>query len=135
MISQTNHMLRFSAAFAVFACAALLAAQSAVALDISFRSFSGWAAIGPPADEYAAKLLSISTAALGKAGEVKFTKYVFTPAIPKEFKNIVAAVGAGGPWQGEQGLTLLIFPEETSTRHGDLFTIREFHSAPTSMSS
>jgi TRAP-type mannitol/chloroaromatic compound transport system substrate-binding protein len=103
MISKANHMLRFSAAFAVFACATLLAAQSAVALDISFRSFSDWAAIGPPADEYAAKLLSISTAALGKAGEVKFTKYVPTPAIPKEFKNIVAAVGAGGPLAGGTG--------------------------------
>ncbi|MGZ6231333.1 MAG: hypothetical protein ACXWMO_11275 [Syntrophales bacterium] len=103
MISQTNHMLRFGTAFAVFACATLLAAQSAVALDISFRSFSNWAAIGPPADEYAAKLLSISTAALGKGGEVKFTKYVPAPAIPKEFKNIVAAVGAGGPLAGGTG--------------------------------
>jgi TRAP-type mannitol/chloroaromatic compound transport system substrate-binding protein len=103
MISQTNYRLRFGVAFAVLACAALLAAQSAVALDISFRSFSAWAAIGPPADEYAAKLLSISTAALGKAGEVKFTKYVPTPAIPKEFKNITTAVGAGGPLAGGTG--------------------------------
>ena len=101
--SHIKHLSYFGAAFAVFACATLLAAQSAVALDISFRSFSNWAAIGPPADEYAAKLLSISTTALGKAGEVKFTKYAPTPAIPKEFKNIVAAVGAGGPLAGGTG--------------------------------
>jgi TRAP-type mannitol/chloroaromatic compound transport system substrate-binding protein len=103
MISQTNNILRFGIALAVFACATLLVTQSAVALDISFRSFSGWAAIGPPADEYAAKLQNISSAALGEAGEVKFTKYVPTPAIPQEFKNVVAAVGVGGPLAGGKG--------------------------------
>ena len=97
MASHTKHLSFFCATVMALACAILLAAQPALALDISFRSFSGWAAIGPPADEYAAKLRSISSAALGKAGEVKFTKYVPTPALPKEFKNIVAAVGAGGP--------------------------------------
>jgi TRAP-type mannitol/chloroaromatic compound transport system substrate-binding protein len=96
-------MLRFGTTLAVFACALLLVVKSAVALDISFRSFSGWAAIGPPADEYAAKLQSISSAALGKAGEVKFSKYVPTPAIPKEFNNIVAAVCAGGAVAGGKG--------------------------------
>jgi hypothetical protein len=101
--SHTKHLLRFGAAVAVFICMALLAVQSALALDISFRSFSGSAAIGPPADEYAAKLLRISTTVLGKAEEVKFTKYAPTPAIPKEFKNIVAAVGAGGPLAGGKG--------------------------------
>jgi len=103
MASHIKHVSFFAATVAVFVCATLLAAQSALALDISFRSFSNWAAIGPPADEYAAKLLSISTTALGKAGEVKFTKYAPTPAIPKEFKNIVAAVGAGGPLAGGTG--------------------------------
>ena len=103
MISQTNNMSRFGIALAVFLCATLLVTQSAVALDISFRSFSGWAAIGPPADEYAAKLQGMSAATLGKSGEVKFTKYVPTPAIPKEFKNIVAAVGAGGALAGGKG--------------------------------
>ena len=101
--SHTKHLLRFGAAVAVFICMTLLAVQSALALDISFRSFSGSAAIGPPADEYAAKLLRISTTVLGKAEEVKFTKYAPTPAIPKEFKNIVAAVGAGGPLAGGKG--------------------------------
>ncbi len=61
MASHGKHLSRFGAAVAAFVCAILLAAQSALALDISFRSFSGWAAIGPPADDYAAKLLSIST--------------------------------------------------------------------------
>jgi TRAP-type mannitol/chloroaromatic compound transport system substrate-binding protein len=103
MASHIKHLSYFGAAVAVFACATLLAAQSALALDISFRSFSDWAAIGPPADEYAAKLLSISTTALGKAGQVNFTKYAPTPAIPKAFKDIVAAVGAGGPLAGGTG--------------------------------
>ncbi len=103
MGSRTRRLSRFGAAVAAFVCAISLAAQTALALEISFRSFSGSAAIGPPADEYAAKLLNISTTILGKAGQVKFTKYAPTPAIPKEFKDIVAAVGAGGPLAGGTG--------------------------------
>lgn len=101
-----REFLKFSIAAGVllaFVWTVVLAAQSALALDISFRSFSGSAAIGPPADEYAAKLLSISTTALGKDGQVKFTKLTPTPAIPKDFKDIVAAVGAGGPLTGGTG--------------------------------
>jgi TRAP-type mannitol/chloroaromatic compound transport system substrate-binding protein len=96
-------LLRFGVASAAFVCAILLAAQSASALEISFRSFSGSAAIGPPADEYAAKLLNISTTVLGKDGQIKFAKYTPTPAVPKEFKNIVAAVAAGGTLAGGKG--------------------------------
>jgi TRAP-type mannitol/chloroaromatic compound transport system substrate-binding protein len=103
MTSHTKYFSFFGFAVAVFVCAALLAAQSALAQYISFRSFSDWAAIGPPADEYAAKLLSISTAALGKDGKVHFTKYVPTPAVPKEFKNVMDAVSAGGPLAGGTG--------------------------------
>jgi hypothetical protein len=103
MASHKKHLSRFGAAVAASACAILLSAQSAVALDISFRSFSGSAAIGPPADEYAAKLLNISTTVLGETGQVKFTKYAPTPAIPGAFKNIVAAVGAGGLLAGGSG--------------------------------
>lgn len=103
MASRTKCLSRFGPAVAAPVCAILLAAQSAMALDISFRSFSGSAAIGPPADEYAAKLLNISTTALGEAGKVKFTKYAPTPAIPEAFKNIVAAVDAGGPLAGGAG--------------------------------
>lgn len=103
MTSLTKHLSRFGVVVAAVVCATFLATQSTLALDISFRSFSGSAAIGPPADEYAAKLLSISTTALGKAGQVKFTKYAPTPGIPKPFKDIVAAVGAGGPLAGGTG--------------------------------
>ncbi|MBI4963698.1 MAG: hypothetical protein HY913_10510 [Desulfomonile tiedjei] len=84
-------------------CAILLVAQTALALEISFRSFSGSAAIGPPADEYAAKLADISAIALGEAGQVKFSKYKPTPPIPGAFKNIVEAVAAGGPVAGGAG--------------------------------
>ena len=103
MTSYRRYSSFFGPLVAVFVCVTLLAAQSALAQDISFRSFSGWAAIGPPADQYAAKLLSISTTALGKDGQVKFTKYVPTPAVPQEFKNIVDAVSAGGPLAGGTG--------------------------------
>jgi TRAP-type mannitol/chloroaromatic compound transport system substrate-binding protein len=93
------------AAVIVIVCSAFSAAQSVPAQtqNISFRSFSDWAAIGPPADEYAGKLLSISTIALGKDGKVHFAKYAPTPAVPKQFKNIVDAVSAGGPLAGGTG--------------------------------
>jgi TRAP-type mannitol/chloroaromatic compound transport system substrate-binding protein len=105
MTSYKKHPCLFATAVAVLVCATLSAAQSAPAQpqNIWFRSFSGWAAIGPPADEYAAKLASISTTALGKDGAVKFTKLTPTPAVPKEFKNIVDAVSAGGPMAGGTG--------------------------------
>jgi len=101
-VSHAKRLSRFGAAV-MLVCATSLAAQSASALEIPFRSFSGSAAIGPPADEYAAKLQSVSTTALGKAGEVKFAKHKPTPAIPKEFKDIVAAVEAGGALVGGKG--------------------------------
>lgn len=103
MTSLTRHLSRFGVVVAAVVCAILSAAQSAPAMEISFRSFSGSAAIGPPADEYAAKLLGISTTVLGKAGQVKFTKYAPTPAVPKEFKDVMAAVNAGGPLAGGKG--------------------------------
>jgi hypothetical protein len=100
---HAKHVLRIGAAVAVFVCAVFFAAQSALAVDISFRNFSPAAAIGPPADEYAAKLASISTTVLGPAGQVRFAKYSPTPAIPKAFKDIMAAVAAGGPLAGGSG--------------------------------
>ena len=83
--------------------AALLAAASAPAVEIAFRSFSGSAAIGPPADAFAARLQAVSTTVLGKDGQIRFVKATPMPAIPKEFKNVVAAVGAGGPLAGGTG--------------------------------
>ncbi len=81
----------------VFVGAVLGAAQSAPqAQNISYRSFSGWASIGPPADEYSSKLATISATALGKDGQVKFAKLAPTPPLPTEFKNVLDAVAAGG---------------------------------------
>ena len=103
MLSKSKHPVRLGWAVAALVCAFLVSGQNTWALEISFRSFSGSAAIGPPADEYAAKLMSISRIALVEAEQVKFSKYVPTPPIPGEFKNIVAAVGAGGPLGGGAG--------------------------------
>lgn len=95
--------LRFAAAVAASALAILLPPQPAVAVDISFRSFSGSAAMGPPADQYSAKLSNISTTVLGEAGQVRFTRMTPTPAVPGSFKNILAAVAAGGALAGGPG--------------------------------
>lgn len=82
--------------------AGLIASHPASAIEIRFRSFSGSAAIGPPADEYAAKLERITTA-VGPA-PVKFTRISPTPAVPADFGgDIVAAVGAGGELAGGPG--------------------------------
>ncbi len=102
MVSQTSR-LGFAGVFTACALALLLVAQAASAIEISFRSFSGAAALGPPADDFAAKLQSISATVLGKDGEIKFSKIKPMPAIPKEFKNIGAAVAAGGPLAGGKG--------------------------------
>ncbi|HUC07457.1 MAG TPA: hypothetical protein VMR96_05150, partial [Solirubrobacterales bacterium] len=75
-----------------------LTALTSVALagDINFRSFSASAAIGPPAEAFAAKLQSVTKSALGAAGEVHFVKMGSTPAVPKQFSgDIIAAVAAG----------------------------------------
>ena len=103
MVSRQKALSRLSAAAALVACAALVAAPTVLAVEISFRSYGGSAAIGPPADDYAAKLASLSTTVLGKDGQIRFMKSTPTPAIPKEFKSILAAVGAGGPLAGGTG--------------------------------
>ncbi|HBX43783.1 MAG TPA: hypothetical protein DEH27_08400 [Deltaproteobacteria bacterium] len=101
---HTGRRVPFGIVVAASVCAFLVTAQSATAVDISFRSFSKSAAIGPPAEDYAAKLLDISTTVLGESGQVKFIKISPTPAIPEEFKkNVVAAVAAGGPLAGGAG--------------------------------
>jgi TRAP-type mannitol/chloroaromatic compound transport system substrate-binding protein len=103
MKSHAKHLSRFGVVVAAFACTILFAVQSASAVDISFRNFSPSAALGPPADEYAVKLASISTIVLGEAAQVRFAKYAPTPAIPRGFKDIMAAVAAGGPLAGGNG--------------------------------
>lgn len=80
------------------ACAIALTAWTSVALadDIKFRSFSASAAIGPPAAAFAAKLQTVTTTALGAAGEVHFTQLPGIPAVPPQFAgDIVSAVAAG----------------------------------------
>jgi hypothetical protein len=75
---------------------ALAVPGSALAVDIWFRNFSGSAAIGPPADAYAAKLADYTLTVLGPGNEVRFRKISPMPAIPARFGgDIVAAVGAG----------------------------------------
>jgi len=92
------------AVIAVFGIIFVMTTQPASAIEITFRSFSGAAAIGPPADDFAAKLASITATTLGEKKKVTFTKISPRPAVPKEFKgNIVAAVGAGGPLAGGKG--------------------------------
>jgi len=103
MKAHSNRLLRFCAVVAAVVCAIFSTVQSAPAVDITFRNFSSSAALGPPADEYAVKLAGISALVLGQAGQVRFAKYSPTPAIPKEFKNIMAAVAAGGPLAGGSG--------------------------------
>jgi len=100
-LHRPSGLVRVASTVAAFAT--LLGAPAAPAVDISFRNFSAAAAIGPPADAYAAKLSSISMTVLGKDGQIRFTKSTPMPAIPKEFKNILAAVAAGGPLAGGTG--------------------------------
>lgn len=81
------------------ACAITLAAltsHAALAGELRYRSFSASAAIGPPAEAYAAKLQTVTRTAMGAAGEVHFVKLPGLPAIPAQFAgDIVSAVAAG----------------------------------------
>lgn len=64
--------------------------------ELRFRSFSASAAIGPPADAFAAELASVSGVALGPTGQVRFVRLPGLPAIAPQFGgDIVAAVAAG----------------------------------------
>jgi TRAP-type mannitol/chloroaromatic compound transport system substrate-binding protein len=86
-----------------FLLAAILvtAAPPAAAVDVSFRSFSGSATMGPQADAFAAKLAALTGTALGEKGTVRFARLPGVPAIPAQFNgSIVAAVGAGAAGGG-----------------------------------
>jgi TRAP-type mannitol/chloroaromatic compound transport system substrate-binding protein len=73
-----------------------LTSHAAFAGDIAYRNFSASAAIGPPADEFAAKLQNVTRTALGISGEVRFVRLAGIPAIPAQFAgDIVSAVAAG----------------------------------------
>ncbi len=89
-------MTRVHAITAALALTLLLAPRPARADDIGYRSFSASAAIGPPAEEFSAKLAAITTAALGAGEQVHFVKLAGLPPIPPAFGNdIVTAVAAG----------------------------------------
>lgn len=93
-----------AAVIALFVIILVLAVQPVSAIEIMFRSFSGAAAIGPPADAFAVKLAGITATTLGDKEKVQFTKISPRPAVPKEFKgDILAAVSAGGPLAGGKG--------------------------------
>lgn len=64
--------------------------------DIQYRSFSASAAIGPPADDFAAELAAVTRTALGASGEVRFSRLPGLPPIPAQFSaDILTAVAAG----------------------------------------
>lgn len=70
-------------------------------VDIHYRSFSASAAIGPPAEAFAAKFLTSSTTILGDQGAVHLIRLPGTPAIPAAFGgDILAAVSAGASGGG-----------------------------------
>lgn len=97
-MARARSGLRVAAGGGFAGAIALTALTSHVALagDINFRSFSASAAIGPPAEAFAAKLQNVTRTALGAAGEVHFVKLAGTPATPKQFSgDIIAAVAAG----------------------------------------
>jgi TRAP-type mannitol/chloroaromatic compound transport system substrate-binding protein len=86
---------------AVAVCATLFAVTPALAAEIKFRCFSDSAAMGPPAEAYAAKLQTVTSTALGSASEVRFVRLPGIPAIPSQFGgNLVSAVAAGAAGGG-----------------------------------
>jgi TRAP-type mannitol/chloroaromatic compound transport system substrate-binding protein len=78
-----------------------LGGRPGLAADIPFRSFSASAAIGPPAEAYAAKLQNITRIALGAPGELHFVRLPGLPEIPAPFGgSILTAVAAGAAGGG-----------------------------------
>lgn len=90
-----------SRAAALVVASLVVAAPSAQAIDISYRSFSGSATMGPQAVAFAAKLDALSSLTLGEPNRVRFLKLPGIPAIPAAFGgNIVKAVAAGAAGGG-----------------------------------
>ena len=93
----TTAVARIACAFALTA----FTSQVALAGDITFRSFSASAAIGPPAEAFAAKLQNVTRTVLGAAGEIHFVKQPTLSPIPPQFAgDIVSAVAAGRAGSG-----------------------------------
>lgn len=91
-------MMNKTVGMSILGAIALSVATStaAIAGEIRYRSFSASAAMGPPAEQFAAKLASLTTQALGEGNDVRFIKLNGIPAIPAQFAgDLTAAVGAG----------------------------------------
>ncbi len=86
-------MIKTGVGLAAVVIAITVAAPPVASGDIEFRSFSASAAIGPPADAFAAKVSFVTRTALGAQGEVRLTRLPGLPGIPGG--DIVNAVGAG----------------------------------------
>ena len=96
-----NHTLLRSLLAGALACALGLGASTARAVEITYRSFSASATMGPQASAYAAKLDGLSKVALGPTSEVRFVPLPGVPAIPPQFGgNLVSAVAAGAAGGG-----------------------------------
>jgi TRAP-type mannitol/chloroaromatic compound transport system substrate-binding protein len=81
---------------AACACATIGSPATADAGAIEYWSFSSSAAIGPPADEFAADLAVTTATTLGAEGEVRLVRLPGLPPIPAQFGgDIVSAVAAG----------------------------------------
>jgi TRAP-type mannitol/chloroaromatic compound transport system substrate-binding protein len=81
-------------------CGLVLAARSAHAVDIAYRSFSDSATMGPQAQEFAAKLTALSTTALGSESAVRFLRLPGIPAVPSSFGGDIATAVAAGAARG-----------------------------------
>jgi len=96
-MARAHSVLRFAGGAGIAGAIALTTLTSHVVLaeDIKFRSFSASAAIGPPAEAFAAKLQNATRTVLGAAGTVNFVKLDGVPPVPKQFSgDIVASVAA-----------------------------------------
>jgi len=88
-----TNALRFGALTIALAA---VSTTNALAEDIRFRSFSASAAMGPPANAFADKLLSITQTTLGSTNEIRFMQLAGIPAIPPQFGgSVIASVAAG----------------------------------------
>src|SRR5690349_18609098 len=78
----------------------VLAARSAHAVDIAYRSFSDSATMGPQAQEFAAKLTALSSTTLGGESSVRFLRLPGTPPVPSSFGGDIATAVAAGAAHG-----------------------------------
>lgn len=99
IIRSSSIWIGLMSAGGAIACACAIAAAAprvALAQDIPYRSFSSSAAIGPPAEAFAARLSEVTRTTLGTAGEVHLVPLPGLPPIPPQFSgDVVAAVAAG----------------------------------------